>query len=262
MSERTGDSISPRSLLMKVSIDQLASRDTQEALSEYRRLISRLSEKEQTLSELNHQIRKMHSSENKDSDEYSIIQKQAKACVEEINSLDRQIIALEQNEHLKSLYNRLLEQDLAKRKEQVRQIQEQRRTQKTREYEEFLRKRQEEREERMRNAASDMLARANAVDPIKMRIDMAQSEAYAEKKRIEQEKAIACEQLNIAAQELTRIEKEIDGIRHQLSQINADIAQLKFAFWGERKRHKQELEQIRAQLNNRLTALYKRRSQL
>ena len=57
-------------------------------------------------------------------------------------------------------------------------------------------------------------------------------------------------------------EKEIDGVRHQLSQINEDIAQLKFAFWGERKRHKQELEQIRAQLNTRLSTLYRQRAQL
>ena len=56
MSERTGDSISPRSLFMKVSIDQLASRDAQEALGEYQRLIYRLRDKDQTLSELNRQI--------------------------------------------------------------------------------------------------------------------------------------------------------------------------------------------------------------
>ena len=110
--------------------------------------------------------------------------------------------------------------------------------------------------------ASDILARANAVDPIKMKIDKAQSEEYSEKKRKAEAEEKARKQLSDAAQELTRIEKEIDGVRHQLSQINEDIAQLKFAFWGERKRHKQELEQIRTQLNNRLTTLYKRRSQL
>ena len=110
--------------------------------------------------------------------------------------------------------------------------------------------------------ASDMLARANAVDPIKMKIDKAQSEECSEKKHKAEVEEKARKQLSDAAQELTRIEKEIDGVRHQLSQINEDIAQLKFAFWGERKRHKQELEQIRTQLNNRLTTLYKRRSQL
>lgn len=262
MSERTGDSISPRSLFMKVSIDQLTSRDAQEALGEYQRLIYRLRDQDQTLSELNRQIRQMHYDGKNDSDEYSILQKQAKACVEEINRLDRQIAALQQNEHLKILYNKLLEQDSARRKEQVRQIQEQRRIQKEREYEEFVRKRREEREARMQTAAPEMLARANAVDPIRMRIDKAQSEEYAEKKRKAEAEENARKQLADAAQELTRIEKEIDGVRHQLSQINEDIAQLKFAFWGERKRHKQELEQIRMQLNNRLTALYKRRSQL
>ena len=110
--------------------------------------------------------------------------------------------------------------------------------------------------------ASDMLARANAVDPIKMKIGKAQSEENAEKKRKAEAEEKARKQLSDAAQELTRIEKEIDGVRHQLSQINEDIAQLKFAFWGERKRHKQELEQIRTQLNTRLSALYRQRAQL
>jgi len=115
---------------------------------------------------------------------------------------------------------------------------------------------------RKQTMASDMLARASAVDPIKMRIDKAQSEEHAEKRRKAEAEEKARKQLSDAAQELTRIEKEIDGIRHQLSQINEDIAQLKFAFWGERKRHKQELEEIRTQLNTRLSALYRQRAQL
>ena len=262
MSERTGDSITPRSLFMKVSIDQLASRDVQEALGEYQRLICRLQEKDQTLSELNSQLHQMRFNGIIDGDDYSFLQKQTKACAAEINSLHRQILALEQNEHLKSLYSKLLEQDSARRKEEVRQIQEQRRIEKERKYEEIVRKHREEREERNRKMVSDMLSRANAVDPFKMKIDIAQSEEYAEKMRKTEAEEKARKQLSDAAKELIQIEIEIDGVRKQLHEISEDIARLKFAFWGERKRHKQELEQIRAKLNNRLTTLYNRRAKL
>ena len=262
MSERTGEDFSNRGLLMKASIDEVDSKEAQEALGEYRRMIYHLQEKENALSELNQQIRQMNSEGRKDSAEYGIIQKNAEVCVEEINNMDRQIIALEKSEPLKKLCSKLYTRASEESKERVRQIQEEQRIQKERKYEEFIKKRQEEREARMQNAVPDMLARANAVDPIRMRIDKAQSEEYAEKKRKAEAEENARKQLADAVQELARIEKEIDGVRHQLSQINEDIAQLKFAFWGERKRHKQELEQIRAQLNNRLTALYKRRSQL
>lgn len=224
MSERTGESISPRSMLMKVSVDQLPSSDVKEVLGEYQRLIYRLEEVNQTLSELNQQLRQMRSEGKEDSDEYSVVDKKADVCIEEINRLDRQINTLGQNEHLKSLYNQLYAKAKAETNERVKQIQAQRRIQKEREYEEFIRKHREE--------------------------------------RMKQEQTVSQNQLNAAAQELAIVEKEIERVRHQLRQINEDISQLKFAFWGERKRHKKELEQIRAQLNNRLTTLYKLRSQI
>ena len=216
--------IDHRSLLMKVSVDQLTSRDVKEALGEYQRLIYRLEEANQTLSELNQQLWQMDSEGKEDSDEYSVVEEKVEVCVEEIDMLDSQIITLEQNEYLENLYNQLLAKARAESIDRVKQIQVQRRIQKEREYEEFIGKHREE--------------------------------------RMKQEQAISQNQLNAAAQELAVVEKEIEMVRHQLRQINEDISQLKFAFWGERKRHKQELEQIRALLNNRLTTLYKLRSQI
>lgn len=120
MSERTGYSVSPVAVLMSVSLDQLTSRAEREALGEYQRLTYFKRWREQLLSDKRHELLKLRSEGKEKSDEYKAGEGEATALVKEINSLDKQILDLQEGECLKNLYKKLCEQAKAEGRVGVR----------------------------------------------------------------------------------------------------------------------------------------------
>ena len=216
MSER-GRSIDPESLLLKVSVDQVSPRETQEALLEYQQFIINLRKKREELDEFNQKLSQLSIDGQEDSEESRLCREKAKICVEELNCLHRHQIELENREPLHSLYEQLLKKDAEESEEEVKRIREEMRLQKEREYEEYTQKwRAEKRKKQLRE------------------IDL----------------------------EWQAIEKEIIEIRRKTSLTEAHLSRLTFAFFGEKRRQKQQLEQMLEDLQERQRLLIERGKQL
>ena len=220
MSERCERSVSNISLLMGAAMSDATPGAEREALAEYKQARSQSDAANQRLRELNAMIKEMSYAGEQGSEKFNQCQTEAKKCVYKIGKFDRQALNLETNS-LQPLLRRLRDRAYAE-------------------------------EMRLGKIALENYYREEA----------AHYEQVAQEWRAKREQALANREKNIKAkksEELCALENELERVRKQVRQIEEDLSNLRFCWFGEKRRYKNSLQAEHSILQNRLLELYRKR---
>lgn len=220
MSERYERSFSDRSLLMETPLSSASSVDEREALAEYQRIVAQSSAANRRRMELNEKIKELCFSGQRDSEECKRYQAEAKECVELSDRLDKQAARILENK-LRPLSKKAF--NIAANEELQRGAA-------------FLAQMNQREQEHYERVAQNW------------HINRARAEINRDQKAKEPK-----------SKELSLLENEIGTVRKQVRQLEEDIGELKFCWFGTKRTYKKQLIAERDRLHDRLLVLYERR---